>query len=157
MLSLTDATPIYLYTRPTDMRKSFDGLCGLIAAHLAAETGHADVTRGGLFVFVNRRRDRIKVMYFDGDGLAIWYKRLEQGRYQLPVCDAGRSSVTIDARQLRLILDGIDLTSVRQRKRYTLPQARRNRTDEGRTTHRATSPGPGDDRRTDADGGQALG
>ena len=114
MLQIPDATPIYLFTRPADMRKSFDGLSGLVAEHFDAEA----LTGGALFVFLNRRRDRMKVMYFDGDGLAIWYKRLERGRYELPASDGEASAVTIDARQLRLILDGIDLRSVRHRQRY---------------------------------------
>jgi len=133
MLHLTDATPIYLFTLPTDMRKSFDGLSGLIALHCDA----ARLTDGTLFVFINRRRDRMKVMSFDGDGLAIWYKRLERGRYELPMNPTGRCDVRIDARQLRLILDGVELSSVRHRKRYTLP--RQKVTDDDRTAHRTTA------------------
>lgn len=122
MLSFSDhfpGAPIYLFTLATDMRKSFDGLCGLVQTHRpdAAVTGGL-TSSGGLFVFLNRRRDRMKVLYFDGDGLAIWYKRLERGRYELPLNHGGAASLTIDARQLRLILDGIDLASVRRRKRY---------------------------------------
>ena len=128
MLSLSDAMPIYLFTLPTDMRKSFDGLCGLVETHLhGAEggcTGVKAVTGGQLFVFLNRRRDRMKVMYFDGDGLAIWYKRLERGRFQLPGVADGADHIIIDARQLRLILDGIDLASVRRRQRYQPPEHR---------------------------------
>ncbi len=146
MLSISDATPIYLFTLPTDMRKSFDGLCGLIETHLhAAEggrTGVAAVTDGGLFVFLNRRRDRMKLMYFDGDGLAIWYKRLESGRFQLPGVAHGGDHVIMDARQLRLILDGIDLTSVRRRQRYQPPSRRpadQGVTDDQRATHHTTA------------------
>ena len=122
MLQLNDATPIYLFTAPTDMRKSFNGLSGLISLHFGA----ASVTNGSLFVFINRRRDRMKVMSFDGDGLVIWYKRLEEGRYQLPTNRTDRGDVQIDARQLRLILDGVDLSSVKHRKRYRRG-SRRNR------------------------------
>lgn len=110
-------TPIYLFTAPTDMRKSFDGLCGLVARHLPS----VRLADGALFVFLNRRRDRMKVMSFDDDGLAIWYKRLERGCYELPANPDRRSDVQITARQLRLILDGIDLRSVRHRKRYRRP------------------------------------
>jgi transposase len=144
MLAFSDATPIYLFTAPTDMRKSFDGLSGLIEQHLGASS----VTDGSLFVFVNRRRDRMKVMGFDGDGLAIWYKRLEAGRYELPMNPMGGGDVRIDARQLRLILDGVDLGSVKRRKRYAKPPARnaldspsakfRGVTDDDRATHRTT-------------------
>jgi len=165
MLSFSDAFTaaagpgaIYLFTAPTDMRKSFDGLCGLIESFGGAKC----VTDGGLFVFINRRRDRMKLMYFDQDGLAIWYKRLEQGRFELPAIakkaskssdstnPAGRGDVMISARQLRLILDGIDLSSVRQRKRFTpkppttapgcapAPGNITDVTDDDRTAHRTT-------------------
>ena len=147
MLHFTDATPIYLFTGPTDMRKSFDGLSGLILLHFDS----ASVTDGSLFVFINRRRDRMKVMGFDGDGLAIWYKRLEEGRYELPTNPTDRRDVRIDARQLRLILDGVELSSVRRRKRYTPPQQAkldlpsdpfrgRSVTDDDRPARRTTSP-----------------
>ena len=150
MLSLSDLTPIYLFTPPADMRKSFDGLCGLVETHLHAEeggrTGVEAVAGGRLFVFLNRRRDRMKVMYFDGDGLAIWYKRLERGRFQLPGVADGADHIIIDARQLRLILDGIDLASVRRRQRYQPPEyrpapehqpARQDVTDDPRPTQPA--------------------
>lgn len=138
MLHFTDATPIYLFTSPTDMRKSFDGLSGLISLHFDS----ASVTDGSLFVFINRRRDRMKVMGFDGDGLAIWYKRLEEGRYELPVNPTDRSDVRIDARQLRWILDGVDLRSVKRRKRYTPPKAPPppSVTDDQRPARRTTPP-----------------
>ena len=116
MLSVTPAatTPIYLYTAPTDMRKGFAGLSGLVES-----ASDLRVTGGGLFVFINRRRDRMKVLCFDGDGLVLWYKQLERGRYQLPVsATEADDRLPIDATQLRLILDGIDLNSVKRRKRF---------------------------------------
>lgn len=149
---------IYLFTSPTDMRKSFDGLCGLIATHLKV-----DVTAGGLFVFVNRRRDRMKLMYFDVDGLAIWYKRLERGNFQLPPGGSAnpthRRDVVIDARQLRLILDGVDLASVKHRKRYRRVQRPHvsGVTDDDRSTDRTTATTRCDNRRTDADGSEVAG
>ena len=118
--------------------QSFDGLSGLISLHFDS----ASVTDGSLFVFINRRRDRMKVMGFDGDGLAIWYKRLEEGRYELPTNPTDRRDVRIDARQLRLILDGVDLRSVKHRKRYTPPKAPPppSVTDDDRPARRRTSP-----------------
>lgn len=107
------STPIYLYTEPADMRKGFVGLCGLVES-----ASELPVTGGGLFVFVNRRRDRMKLLHFDGDGLVLWYKQLEAGRFQLPVAQAGRAHAAIDATALRLILDGVDLQSVKRRKRF---------------------------------------
>jgi transposase len=154
MLAFSDATPIYLFTSPTDMRKSFDGLSGLIAEHFDG----SPLTDGSLFVFVNRRRDRMKVMGFDGDGLAIWYKRLEAGRYELPMNPVDRGDVRIDARQLRLILDGVDLGSVRRRKRYTPPKFIHppSVTDDDRATHRTIGTARRVDRGTERGGGQAA-
>lgn len=116
MLSFAGSMPIYLYTGVADMRKGFDGLMGLIQQAKIVET--QAICSGAWFVFRNRRGDRLKILYFDHDGLAIWYKRLEQGRFQWPVA-SGRPSLQIDASELRLILEGIDLQSVRRRKRYT--------------------------------------
>ena len=76
---LPSAVRIFLCTRPTDLRKSFDGLTGLVQ-----ECFGQDPLTGHLFLFLNRRRDRIKILYFDRDGLAIWYKRLEVGSFQMP-------------------------------------------------------------------------
>lgn len=80
MLALAPgATAVYFCVGPTDMRKGFDGLM-----RLAVEQAARDVLQGGLFVFVNRRRDRVKLLWWDGDGLAIFYKRLEPGTFELP-------------------------------------------------------------------------
>ena len=112
MISLPSAVRVFLCSRPVDMRKSFDGLSGLVQ-----ECFGQDLLTGHLFLFVNRRRDRIKVLYFDHDGLAIWYKRLEAGSFQLP--DAGcQDGIELRPAQLALILSGIDLNSARQRKRF---------------------------------------
>lgn len=116
MLSLALPVEIYFCTEATDMRRGFDGLMRMAEEHLAR-----DVLSGGLYVFVNRRRDRLKLLYWDNDGLAIWHKRLESGRFQIPPVDAESSCVTLTAMQLALILGGIDLASVRQRKRYRRP------------------------------------
>ena len=112
MISLPSAVRAFFCTRSVDMRKSFDGLSGLVE-----ECFRQDLLDGHLFLFVNRRRDRLKVLYFDHDGLAIWYKRLEAGSFQLP--DAGRQDgIELRPAQLALILSGIDLNSARQRKRF---------------------------------------
>jgi len=113
MLSLALPVEIYLCTQPTDLRRGFDRLAQAALEH----AGH-EVTSGGLYMFVNRRRDRVKLLYWDGDGLCQWYKRLEAGRFQLPTVSAELTSVTLSATQLSLILSGVDLRSVRQRKRY---------------------------------------
>ena len=113
MISLVLPVDIYLSTTPADMRKSFDGLFALAVNHLGR-----DPLRGGLFVFLNRRRDRMKLLYWDGDGLAVWAKRLEVGTFQMPAVDARSQSVALTATELTLLLRGIDLNSVKQRKRY---------------------------------------
>ncbi|MBN2255833.1 MAG: IS66 family insertion sequence element accessory protein TnpB [Deltaproteobacteria bacterium] len=101
------------------MRKSFHGLVALTESVL-----EQNPLSGHLFVFVNRRRDRIKLLYWGGTGYCIWYQQLEKGTYQLPDAPAERLGFEITTSQLSLILDGIDLTSVRQRMRYQLPNRR---------------------------------
>ena len=113
MLSLSNHTRIFVYSGPADMRKGFNGLSGLVAEHFDVE-----LLSGHLFVFSNRSRDRIKLLYWDNDGLAIWYKRLESGSYQLPPCESQATAMEITHTQLSLLLSGIDLDSVKHRKRY---------------------------------------
>jgi transposase len=112
MIMLPSAVRIFLCTRPTDMRKSFDGLTGLVQ-----ECFGQDPLTGHLFLFVNRRRDRMKILYFDRDGLAIWYKRLEAGSFEMPSA-AERDGIELRPAQLAMILSGIDMRTARQRKRF---------------------------------------
>jgi transposase len=114
MIMFPSAVRIFLCTRPTDLRKSFDGLTGLVQ-----DCFGQDPLTGHLFLFLNRRRDRIKILYFDRDGLAIWYKRLEAGSYQIPQTGA-QDSVELQPAQLAMLLSGIDLRTARQRKRFQL-------------------------------------
>ena len=110
---------IYLCTRPTDMRKSFDGLQGMVVEFLGQ-----DPLSGHLFLFLNRRRDRVKLLWWDRDGLAIFYKRLEAGTFQEldpAACTGARSGeagIELTTTELALLLSGVDLTSARRRKRY---------------------------------------
>lgn len=108
---------IFLYGQPCDMRKSFDGLAGLVRQGLGE-----DPADGSLYVFVNRRRSQIKVLYFDRSGFCVWSKRLEQGRFQV---DFRRDRQPLDWSTLQMILEGIDTASVRYRKRYHLPTGSR--------------------------------
>ena len=116
---LSAAVRVFLCTRPTDLRKGFDGLSGLVQ-----ECFSQDVLTGHLFLFLNRRRDRIKILYFDRVGLVIWYKRLEVGSFQNlePTPGTGQLSgaagIELSVTDLALILGGIDLTTARRRKRY---------------------------------------
>jgi len=96
----------------TDMRKSFDGLSGIIRG-----TFGEDPSDGSLFLFVNKRRDRIKALWWDGDGYVLWYKRLEEGTFETIGSKNGEERVRIDSTQLAMILGGVRLESVRRRKR----------------------------------------
>jgi len=112
MLSLPPSVRIFLATQPADLRRSFDGLAALVRDFL---TG--DPLSGHLFVFRNKRGDRLKVLYWDRDGLAIWYKRLEEGTFDFPAADAS-GRIEIRAAELTMLLDGVDWDSVRRRRRY---------------------------------------
>lgn len=121
MLTWSTTLRVFACLEPTDMRKSFDGLCGLVEQHLGL-----NVESGQLFLFFNRRRDRVKVLQFVGDGMMILYKRLECGTFEMPqVVPMPRApdgtavrSVEMRASDLALLLQGIDLSSVRHRKRW---------------------------------------
>ncbi len=121
MIGLVHGVKVYLCTRPTDMRRGFDGLSGM-----AQSLMEQDPLSGHLFVFRNRNRDKLKILYWDHDGLAIWYKRLEQGTFQFPtdgkVTEELKAGVEVSSSDLSLLLGGIDLRSVRKRKRYEYPK-----------------------------------
>jgi len=102
---------VWLYTRPTDMRKSFDGLSALVK-----HTLHEDPTSGHLFVFINRKRTYLKVLYFDRSGYCLWAKRLEQGRFHYRETRDGKAA--IDMTRLKLLLEGIEMNTTRRYKRY---------------------------------------
>jgi transposase len=134
VLSISRTTRVFLATEPTDMRKGFDGLFALVENVI-----REDPFSGHLFVFRNRRRDRLKVLWWDTDGLAIFYKRLERGNYQFPTdsvvsksgttksgttkSGATSSRCEIRSDELSLLLAGIDLGSVKRRRRYQRPSA----------------------------------
>ena len=135
MLTFSRTTRVFLAVEPTDMRKGFDGLFALVENVI-----REDPFSGHLFVFRNRRRDRLKILWWDRDGLAIFYKRIERGTFQFPTDAAVRTTnrspemsqhhgmsprCEIRADELALLLEGIDLTSVKRRKRYERPAARK--------------------------------
>jgi transposase len=115
VFAISAQTKVYLARQPTDMRKSFRGLIALTEAVLRQQPDS-----GHLFVFVNRRRDLLKVLYWDGTGFCIWYKRLERGSFQAPITAAGANApgLELSAVQLSLMLQGIDLTTAQQRLRF---------------------------------------
>ncbi len=114
MIGLPAAVRVYLYTSPCDMRRGFDGLKAL------AEHGvGVDPLGGDLFVFCGRRGDRVKILYWDRDGWALWSKRLEAGTYAFPFADKGRKEIS--AAELGALLEGLELRGAKRRKRYVPP------------------------------------
>ncbi len=117
MIGLAHGLRVFVCTMPADMRRSFDGLVGMAATII-----EQDPLSGHLFVFRNRNRDRVKILYWDRDGLAIWYKRLEKGTFQFPTDlqskEQRQPKAEISIDELSLLLGGIDLRSVERRKRF---------------------------------------
>ena len=113
MIHLPASVRVYLCTSPCDMRKSFDGLHALVTETLAL-----DAFAGHLFVFANRRKDKIKILYWDRDGFAVWAKRLEEGTYAMPFGEEDEPRREITAQELGALLSGIDLSVAKRRKRY---------------------------------------
>lgn len=117
-LDRASTTRIWLCTGPTDMRRGFDRL-----AEQSRQVTRQDPQSGHLFVFRSRGGDRLKVLYWDRDGYCLWYKRLEEGTFKLPKVKAEQPSLELRASELAMILDGIDLASVKRVKRYRRPQS----------------------------------
>jgi transposase len=115
VLSWPPTVRVFLAADATDMRKGFDSLASLVESSLAL-----DPLSGHLFVFRSRRGDRIKVLYWDKDGYALWYKRLEKGTFRFPAVATGDGAggLEVKAADLMMILDGVDLGSVRRQRRY---------------------------------------
>lgn len=119
MLTLPASIRIFVYTGVTDMRRSFDRLAQMVEEHL-----EQDPESGHLYLFFNRRRDCVKMLLWEGDGFAIWYKRLETGTFAVPVPDTARGAgsrldgVQIQARDLSLLLAGADPVRFTRRKRF---------------------------------------
>jgi len=110
------AARIYLATAPTDMRKGFDTLAALVKDFLGQ-----DPLSGHLFLFVGRGKDRLKLLYWDTDGFCIWYKRLEAGAFRLPRAPDDQASVELKASELAMLLEGIDLRSLKRSRRFARP------------------------------------
>ena len=116
MLSWPPTVRIFLASESTDMRKGFDSLAYLVESSMAL-----DPASGHLFVFRSRRGDRVKVLWWDRDGYCLWYKRLEKGCFRFPAGAAapGAAHVEVKAADLMMILDGVDLASVRRQRRFS--------------------------------------
>lgn len=133
MLSFPAGVQVYLCTQPIDLRKSFDGLCAVV--ELVFERS---VFEGHLFLFLNQRRDRLKALWWDRDGLAIFYKRLERGRFELPRVAEESTHVTLDATALAMLLGGVPLATPR-RLRYSRSTSSRNAASATATSTSAAS------------------
>jgi hypothetical protein len=138
MLNLPLPVRVYLCLEPTDMRRSFDGLCRMVREFVGA-----DPLSGDLFVFRSKRGYRVKLLFWLGDGLAIWYRRLEERTFVFPKLAegsglsgaraVGKQGLEIRSTDLAMLLDGVDLASVKRQKRYQRPAA---------TTAQATNDSP---------------
>lgn len=111
MIGLPPAVQIFLAVEPVNLRLSFEGLAGLVRDRLGGEP-----LSGHLFVFRNRVGDRVKILYWDRTGMAMWYKRLQRGTFRFPT--AATASAQVSVADLMLILEGIDLAGARRRKRF---------------------------------------
>ena len=118
---------IFLCLTPTNMNYSFDGLMGQ-----AQKIFDQDPCSGHLFLFLNRDRDRMKILFWDRDGFCIFYKRLEVGDFQLPSAGSHEEGIELDYCQLTKLLGGLDLKSGRRRRRYRRPLSRNAATLERR-------------------------
>ncbi|HHH50482.1 MAG TPA: transposase [Saprospiraceae bacterium] len=117
MFSLSAQQQYFLYRDPTDMRKSFNGLSGLVRNEL-----DKNPMSGAVFIFINRRRNRMKLLVWQSGGFVLYYKQLEQGTFELPLAAKGQLSCTISWQDLVLILEGVSLKSIQKRKRFSLPK-----------------------------------
>ncbi len=119
MLTLNGHTRIYAYTKSADMRKGFNGLSGIIRNELGA-----DPTDGSLFLFVNRRRDRMKILHFDGGGFWLYYRLLEAGTFEALTTTDDSQALVLDATELSMLLEGVSLEAAgKRRKRFHKPNA----------------------------------
>ncbi|WMJ71720.1 IS66 family insertion sequence element accessory protein TnpB [Cytophagaceae bacterium ABcell3] len=116
MLSLSHQCRYFLYSGKTDMRKGFDSLSGIVRSKL-----NENPMNGDIFIFLNRNRNHVKLLLWEGDGFSMYHKRLERGTYEIPVHCKNVTKSEISASVLQLVLQGISLESVRHRKRYKSP------------------------------------
>lgn len=113
MFTLSSSNKFHLYNGYTDMRKSFDGLAGIIQNNLGSNPCNGDV-----FIFINKRRDKIKLLHWQGISFTLYYKRLEKGTFELPEYDPKVGSITLDYSQMVMIVDGLSVKNIQKRKRY---------------------------------------
>lgn len=115
MLSLSPSVRYFFYRQQADMRKGFDGLSGYVRNELGR-----DPLTGDIFIFINGRRNQVKLLLFEGDGFSVYHKRLERGSYEIP--SGGEDCLVLQREQLQFILQGVVLKSVRRRKRFHMDE-----------------------------------
>ncbi len=113
MFTLSSNNRFHLYGKPTDMRKSFNGLSGLVENKLDGNPLCGDV-----FIFINKKRDKIKLLHFGGGSFTLYYKRLEKGQFELPEYDVSACSIKLDYAQMVMIVDGLSIKNITRRKQY---------------------------------------
>lgn len=116
MFTLGSTLTFQLYSNPTDMRKSFDGLCGLVQNQLGQSPANGDV-----YVFINKRRNKIKLLHWGGSGFVLYYKRLESGTFEHPEYDIETGSYQLNYSQMVMLVDGISIKNMERKKHYQLP------------------------------------
>jgi transposase len=113
MFTLSTSNRFHLYSQPTDMRKSFDGLAGVVQNTLGSNPLNGDV-----FIFINRRRDKIKLLNWQGVSFTLYYKRLEEGTFEVPTYDPQVGSITLSYAQMVMLVDGLTIKNIVKRKSY---------------------------------------
>ena len=113
MLSIQSYRHYFLYRHATDMRKGFNGLSGLVRTEL-----QGDPLNGSAYIFINRRRDRLKILAWESGGFVLYYKLLEKGTFELPAFSKNAQSCELTLQQLTHIIQGVQLQSIRHRKRF---------------------------------------
>lgn len=114
MFGLDSCHRFLLYSQPTDMRKSFDGLSGIVRNHLLANPQNGDV-----FLFINKERDKIKLLHWTAGGYVLYYKQLEKGRFELGNYQLKQGVIKLDYARLAMLIDGLSIKNIHQRKRYS--------------------------------------
>jgi transposase len=113
MFTLSSESKFHLYNKSTDMRKSFDGLSGLVQNELGSNPCNGEV-----FMFINKTRDKIKLLHWQGNSFTLYYKRLEQGTFEIPRYDKKVGSITLSYTHMAMIIDGLSIKNIPKRKRY---------------------------------------
>lgn len=113
MFNLSSSNKYYLFTSATDMRKSFDGLSGLVHGYVDRSPLHGEV-----FAFINKGRDKLKLLHWQGGGFVVYYKRLEEGTFELPEYDIPGGWITMNYTEMVMVIDGLSIKNTLKRKRY---------------------------------------